>query len=79
MFSPDGTILWCNNAYLDIVSLDKEAIIGQFVLDFGPCKITDKAKINEVLEGFKLGKIFEGEKSKGSVFDWSSFAPMIGK
>ena len=63
LFSPDGTILWCNNAYLDIVSLDKEAIIGQFVLDFGPCKITDKAKINEVLEGFKQGKIFEGEKS----------------
>lgn len=63
LFSPDGTILWCNNAYLDIVSLDKEAIIGQFVLDFGPCKITDKAKINEVLEGFKRGEIFEGEKA----------------
>jgi len=63
LFSPDGTILWCNNAYLDIVSLDKEAIIGQFVLDFGPCKITDKAKIKEVLEGFKRGEIFEGEKA----------------
>ncbi|MFY8008126.1 MAG: PAS domain-containing protein, partial [Flavobacterium sp.] len=63
LFSPDGTILWCNNAYLDIVSLDKEAIIGQFVLDFGPCKITDKAKIKEVLEGFKQGQIFEGEKA----------------
>ena len=67
LFSPDGTILWCNNAYLDIVSLDKEAIIGQFVLDFGPCKITDKAKINKVLEGFKRGQIFEGEKANLTV------------
>ena len=69
LFSPDGTILWCNNAYLDIVSLDKVAIIGQFVLDFGPCKITDKAKIKEVLEGFKRGEIFEGEKANLTIND----------
>ena len=67
LFSPDGTILWCNNAYSDIISLDKDAVIGQFILDFGPCKITDKAKINEVLEGFKRGQIFEGEKANLTV------------
>lgn len=63
LFSPDGTILWCNNAYLDIVMLKKEDIIGKFILDFGPCKITDTDKIQEVLEGFRQGQIFEGEKA----------------
>lgn len=62
LFSPEGTILWCNKAYLDIVSLTNEEVIGKFILDFGPCKITDKTKIKEVLEGFQKGQIFEGEK-----------------
>lgn len=63
LFSPDGTILWCNKAYLDIVSLSNDEVIGKFILDFGPCKITDKNKIKEVLQGFREGQIFEGEKA----------------
>lgn len=63
LFSPDGTILWCNKAYLDIVSLSNDEVIGKFILDFGPCKITDKNKIKEVLHGFQQGQIFEGEKA----------------
>ncbi|MBF6642194.1 PAS domain S-box protein [Flavobacterium sp. J49] len=63
LFTPGGKILWCNNAYLKIVSLTNEEVIGQFILDFGPCKITEEDKIKEVLRGFEEGKIFEGEKA----------------
>lgn len=63
LFTPEGEILWCNNAYTKIVSLSHEELIGKFILDFGPCKITEKDKIKEVLRGFKEGKIFEGEKA----------------
>lgn len=63
LFTPKGEILWCNNAYLKIVSLNIKEVIGKFVLDFGPCKITDEDQIQEVLRGFEEGKIFEGEKA----------------
>jgi PAS domain S-box-containing protein len=48
---------------LKIVSLNIKEVIGKFVLDFGPCKITDEDQIQEVLRGFEEGKIFEGEKA----------------
>lgn len=63
LFKPNGEILWCNNAYLNIVALPNEEVIGKFILDFGPCKITEEDQIQEVLRGFKEGKIFEGEKA----------------
>lgn len=63
LFTPKGEILWCNNAYLKIVSKSNHEVIGQFILDFGPCKITEEDKIREVLRGFAEGKIFEGEKA----------------
>ena len=63
LFTPNGEISWCNNAYLKIVALPYEDIIGRCIFDFGPFRITNKDKIEEMFLGFEAGKIFESEKA----------------
>lgn len=59
----NGEIFWCNEAYQEIEELDFEDIIGKNILDFGPCKTTDKSEREKVLKGFRNGHLFEGEKN----------------
>jgi PAS domain S-box-containing protein len=58
-----GDIIWCNKAYETIVSMPTTKIIGKNILSFGPCKITGANKKKKILEDFRKGVIFEGEKN----------------
>ncbi|WP_264520556.1 PAS domain-containing protein [Flavobacterium sp. N1994] len=58
-----GDIIWCNKAYESIVNMTSSKIIGKNILSFGPCKITGTNKKKKILEDFRKGIIFEGEKN----------------
>jgi PAS domain S-box-containing protein len=58
-----GDISWCNEAYTAIVDKPVSKIIGKSILSFGPCKTTNKADKERVMEGFRQGIVFEGENS----------------
>ncbi len=59
----NGEISWCNEAYQQIIDLDLEAIIGQNILDFGPCKTNSKSEREKIFKGFRNGDLFTGEKN----------------
>jgi len=57
----EGEILWCNNAYLKITEASLEQMVGQNILDTGPCKLSKKEEKESVISGFKKGILFESE------------------
>jgi PAS domain S-box-containing protein len=58
-----GDIIWCNKAYEIIVDKTNDKIIGKNILSFGPCKISGTNEKKKILEDFRNGVLFEGEKN----------------
>lgn len=63
IFDTKGIISWCNDAYLNIVGLPLNKIIGSSIHDFEPDKRYDPIEIESILNEFEKGVIFNNEKT----------------
>ena len=63
IFDTKGIISWCNDAYLNIVGLPLNKIIGSSIHDFEPNKRYDPIEIESILTEFEKGVIFNNEKT----------------
>jgi PAS domain S-box-containing protein len=72
--NPDGTIFWCNYAYLELTGYTFEEIIGKTPIEIGKCKDSNRDEINKMVTAFYKGEPFDVEivqaKKNGSTF-WS--------
>lgn len=71
---PDGTIFWCNDAYVNLTGYSKEDILGKTPIEIGHCEHTNTEDFPKMLTPFYKGEPFEVElihgKKDGSYF-WS--------
>lgn len=63
IFDTKGIISWCNDAYLNIVGLPLNKIIGSSIHDFEPDKRYDPVEIESIINEFEKGVIFNNEKT----------------
>jgi len=63
IFDTKGIISWCNDAYLNIVGLPLNKIIGSSIHDFEPNKRYNPKEIESILNEFEKGVIFNNEKT----------------
>ncbi|MCW2118130.1 PAS domain-containing protein [Flavobacterium sp. 7A] len=57
----DGTISWCNDAFLSLTGHSRPEIIGKTPIQIGRIKDTDKAEITKMVNSFYAGDSFEVE------------------
>lgn len=70
----DGTIFWCNDAYVNLTGYSKDYILGKTPVEIGKCKQTNTEDFSKMLTPFYKGEPFEVDlihgKKDGSFF-WS--------
>ncbi|MEL1240888.1 PAS domain S-box protein [Flavobacterium flavipallidum] len=69
---PDGTIFWCNEAYMKLTGFSKEDVIGKTPIEVGRTEFTDRESLRTMAELFFEGSIFDLEivhaKKDGTYF-----------
>lgn len=55
----DGSIFWCNDAFLALTGYSKSEIIGKTPIELGRTTSTDKKEIKKMVEAFHSGNAFE--------------------
>ena len=72
--NPDGTIFWCNYAYIQLTGYTFNEIIGKTPIEIGKCENSNKDEIDKMLTAFYKGEPFEVEiiqaRKNGTTF-WS--------
>ena len=58
---PDGTIFWCNQAYLELTGYSFEEIIGKTPIEVGICELSNMDEINKMIQAFYNGEVFNVE------------------
>ncbi len=70
----DGTIFWCNDAYVNLTGYSKDYILGKTPVEIGKCKQTNTEDFSKMLTPFYKGEPFEVDlihgKKDGNFF-WS--------
>jgi PAS domain S-box-containing protein len=61
----DGTIFWCNDAYLKLTGFSKEEIIGKTPVEVGRCEFTNKEDLKRMIGPFLKGEKFDVELVHG--------------
>lgn len=61
----DGTIFWCNDAYLKLTGFSKEEIIGKTPVEVGRCEFTNKEELKKMTVPFYEGEMFDVELVHG--------------
>lgn len=70
----DGSIFWCNDAFLALTGYSKSEIIGRTPIELGRTMDTDKEEIKKMINSFYAGESFEVEllhARKNSTPFWS--------
>ena len=72
--NPNGTIFWCNYAYIELTGFTFNDIIGKTPVEVGKCNSSNKDEINKMITAFYKGEPFDVEimhaHKEGSNF-WS--------
>lgn len=72
--NPNGTIFWCNYAYIELTGFTFNDIIGKTPVEVGKCSSSNKDEINKMITAFYKGEPFDVEimhaHKEGSNF-WS--------
>ncbi|WP_339920495.1 PAS domain-containing protein [uncultured Flavobacterium sp.] len=55
----DGSIFWCNDAFLAVTGYSKSEIIGKTPIELGRTTNTDKKEIKKMVDAFYSGNAFE--------------------
>ncbi|MEC4003997.1 PAS domain S-box protein [Flavobacterium sp. SUN052] len=59
--NPDGTIFWCNYAYIELTGYTFNEIIGKTPVEIGKCENSSKDEIHKMVNAFYKGEPFDVE------------------
>jgi len=69
---PQGDIIWCNEAFMNLTGFTANQIIGKSLIEVGKSKLSSKAEIYKMVDAFYKGEAFDVEfihiKKQGGTF-----------
>jgi PAS domain S-box-containing protein len=71
---PNGTIIWCNEAYLHLTGYSKEEVLGKTPIEIGKCEETTDREVLKMTIPFLKGDVFNVEhlhRSNGGANFWA--------